>query len=266
MVAGLVGEPKETHDFTKNLVSLTLSHVKVELDLPKPPPDIVEFTRESGEFVEVTVTYPWLPPTCSHCKELCHIANNCLLLPISQKTNSTPKQNPIPRPPSKIYVPKQQSKSNNPPTPFINNPNPNPPSIPAIPSQTASPTSDLPSSSSATPPLPLNYFHPLPSSTPEKNVTTVAPSSKPLPVLPDFRIDTSPPNPRLGLSLKRSCSDPTLSPPHSSFLPPLPASTTQIYNRNPIAPLLLSPPIQPDPNRFSNLVPDSSSQGESPPF
>lgn len=48
LVAGLVGEPKETDDFTKNLVSLTLSHVKVELDLTKPAPDVVEFTRESG--------------------------------------------------------------------------------------------------------------------------------------------------------------------------------------------------------------------------
>uniref|UniRef100_A0A0D3AG74 Uncharacterized protein n=2 Tax=Brassica TaxID=3705 RepID=A0A0D3AG74_BRAOL len=30
-VAGLVGDPKETDDFTLNLVSLTLSHVKVEV-------------------------------------------------------------------------------------------------------------------------------------------------------------------------------------------------------------------------------------------
>lgn len=71
-----MGEPKETDDFTKNLVSLTLSHVKVELDLTKPAPDVVEFTRESGEVVEVLVSYPWLPPTCSHCNELGHIAKN----------------------------------------------------------------------------------------------------------------------------------------------------------------------------------------------
>lgn len=55
LVAGLVGEPKETDDFTKNLVSLTLSHVKVEVDLTQPLPDIVEFERGDGEIVEVSV-------------------------------------------------------------------------------------------------------------------------------------------------------------------------------------------------------------------
>lgn len=58
LVAGLVGEPKETDDFTKNLVSLTLSHVKVKVDLTKPLPSIVEFEREDGEVVEVSVNYP----------------------------------------------------------------------------------------------------------------------------------------------------------------------------------------------------------------
>lgn len=67
LVAGLIGEPKEMDEFTKNLVSLTLSHVKVEVDLTKQHPSIVEFEREDGEVVEVSVHYPWVPPTCSHC-------------------------------------------------------------------------------------------------------------------------------------------------------------------------------------------------------
>lgn len=79
LIAGLIGEPKETDDFTKNLVNLTLSHVKVEVDLTKPLPSVVEFERESGEVVEVEVSYPWVPPTCSHCHELGHILRNCLL-------------------------------------------------------------------------------------------------------------------------------------------------------------------------------------------
>lgn len=54
LVAGLVGEPKETL------------------------PPVVEFERESGEVVEVQVHYPWVPPTCSHCHELGHILRNCL--------------------------------------------------------------------------------------------------------------------------------------------------------------------------------------------
>lgn len=85
LVAGLVWESKEIDDFTLNLVSLNLSHVKVEVDLTQPLPDVVEFTRESGEVVEVSVTYPWVPPTCSHCKELGHISRNCLQLPQKPK-------------------------------------------------------------------------------------------------------------------------------------------------------------------------------------
>ncbi|KAF3497992.1 hypothetical protein DY000_02054939 [Brassica cretica] len=59
LVAGLVGDPKETDDFTLNLVSLTLAHVKVEVDLTKPLPSVVEFESQSGEVVEVSVHYPW---------------------------------------------------------------------------------------------------------------------------------------------------------------------------------------------------------------
>ncbi|KAJ4888507.1 DUF4283 domain-containing protein [Raphanus sativus] len=54
-VAGLVGDPKETDDFTLNM-----------------------FTRQSGEVVEVQVEFPWLPSTCSHCHELGHVVRNCL--------------------------------------------------------------------------------------------------------------------------------------------------------------------------------------------
>nr|VDC94665.1 unnamed protein product [Brassica oleracea] len=86
LVAGLVGDPKETDDFTLNLVSLTLSHVKVEVDLTRPLPRVVEFERQSGEVVEVQVDYPWLPPTCSHCKELGYVVRNCLMY--------TPPKNP----------------------------------------------------------------------------------------------------------------------------------------------------------------------------
>ncbi|CAF2056583.1 unnamed protein product, partial [Brassica oleracea] len=77
-VAGLVWDPKETDDFTLNMVNLTLSHVKVELDLTQPLPSVVEFTRQNGEVVEVKVDFPWLPSTCSHCHELGHVMRNCL--------------------------------------------------------------------------------------------------------------------------------------------------------------------------------------------
>lgn len=62
LVAGLVGHPKETDDFTKNLMSLTVAHVKIEVDLTQPLPSLVEFERQSGEDFEVLVHYPWVPP------------------------------------------------------------------------------------------------------------------------------------------------------------------------------------------------------------
>lgn len=55
--------------------------MKVEVNLSSPLPRVVEFQRQSGEVVEVEVDYTWLPPTCSHCKELGHIIRNCLSLP-----------------------------------------------------------------------------------------------------------------------------------------------------------------------------------------
>lgn len=121
LVAGLIGEPKETDDFTLNLVSLTLSHVKVEVDLTKSLPNVVEFQRQSGEIVEVQVDYPWLPPTCSHCQELGHVIRNCLLYtppkdvpPIAKVPVAKDKQNlsdsvrktPSQKAKSKQYVPK----------------------------------------------------------------------------------------------------------------------------------------------------------------
>ena len=127
LVAGLVGEPKETGDFTRNLVSLTVSHAKVEVDSTKPLPSVVEFERESGEIIEVCVHYPWVPLTCSHCKELGHIVRNCLLytppLPPSKKnplpasTNKTPptvpsSTNKIPPKPSNCSFLHKQNPSN----------------------------------------------------------------------------------------------------------------------------------------------------------
>ncbi|KAJ4906795.1 Uncharacterized protein Rs2_10453 [Raphanus sativus] len=121
LVAGLIGEPKETDDFTLNLVSLTLSHVKVEVDLTKSLPNVVEFQRHSGEIVEVVVEYPWLPPTCSHCQELGHVIRNCLLytppkdappiakVPVAkekQKMSDSVRKTPSQKAKSKQYVPK----------------------------------------------------------------------------------------------------------------------------------------------------------------
>ncbi|XP_056841874.1 uncharacterized protein LOC130495007 [Raphanus sativus] len=188
LVAGLIGDPKETDDFTLNLVSLTLSHVKVEVDLTKPLPNVVEFERQSGEVVEVQVDYPWLPPKCSHCQELGHVIRNCLLytppkdtppmekVPVEkqkQKTSENPKKHSAKSTTGKQYVPKKTIP-------------------PKTPEKTLAQSASLPTSPTAfktpsfTPPSALK--HPLPS--------TESPSDKP----------HKP-------SLKRTRSSPTFSPP-----------------------------------------------------
>ena len=189
-----------------------------------------------------------------------HIAKNCLLLPVPQKPSPPPqptKKNPNSS--NKTYVPKQPAKTT---LQTILTPSPIPPS-------------NLTSSSPTFTPLPVTNQNNLPPSGPEKApstltvitsyLSTFTPSVNPQP-LPNFNIETSPPNPRLRLSLKRSRSDPTLSPPHSSLLPPPPTLANSTSTRTPILPLLLTLPAVPlNTNPFFILAIDSSlSQGESP--
>lgn len=207
LVAGLVGDPKETDDFTLNLVNLTLSHVKVELDLTKPVPNVVEFQRQSGEVVEVQVSYPWLPPTCSNCKELGHVVRNCLHYippppgpapPTTEKVqkqkqkaqvNPTPKKQPLGAPKNKQYVAVKKT----------------------LPSVVTTPSN----------PSPLQHTNPAPSSLPAASVSL--PSSPLVPKTPktvfsvalntDQSTHKSPSDKPQRPSLKRSRSSPTLSPP-----------------------------------------------------
>lgn len=199
LVAGLVGEPKETDDFTKNLVSLTVSHVKVEVDLTKPLPDVVEFERQNGEVVEVMVHYPWVPPTCSHCHELGHIIKNCL--------HYTPPPKAAPEPPSgaKKQDVKRQRKYQ--PKAKL--------------SEQGSAVTPSPTPTVFPPDLVSHFEAALPVSKLAPSVAIVADTMSPLPASsslvrsssnasPVFSSPDPPPRP----SLKRSRSSPTLSPSH----------------------------------------------------
>ncbi|XP_010497168.1 PREDICTED: uncharacterized protein LOC104774207 [Camelina sativa] len=81
-------------EFTRNLVSLSEAHVKVERNLTEPLPSSVEIQRESGEIITISVEYPWVPPTCSHCKDIGHVIRYCPSVAPSwvqkQKTNEKP--------------------------------------------------------------------------------------------------------------------------------------------------------------------------------
>lgn len=259
LIAGLVGEPKETDDFTLNLVSLSISHVKVAVDLTKPLPTVVEYTRESGEVVEVSVTYPWVPPTCSHCKELGHIMKNCLSQP------PPPKHKPVDR---KGKGPVSDETGQKPPNPSENLKNAKEPassdakepsSASAPPSTSAPPASSKEPSSA--PPISSNPLKPLvpppiPSTPTKKPSSTISlPLSSPTfnhpPYFPPplslapFVSPPSPPDHRK--KRPRPCSSPTpsfteqlisFSFPSSSHPPPLllpPASAPPVFGPNPFA-------------------------------
>ncbi|KAG2291193.1 hypothetical protein Bca52824_037862 [Brassica carinata] len=187
LVAGLVGEPKETDDFTLNLVSLTMSHLKVAVDLTKPLPSVVEFTRQSGEVVEVLVTYPWIPPTCSHCKEIGYVMRNCLKLPPPPKkqpppprSSKTPRKNPsepaevapvknkddICKAPSVIIKGATSSSSNATLKGKGVAESPNPPTLPPIPAPSSS--SNSANTPSLPPPRPVSNVDPPGPSTTKK--------------------------------------------------------------------------------------------------
>lgn len=77
--SGLVGEPNETYEYTKNLTNIDVDHVKVHADLTSLLPPVIELKRQNGEIFSVNVEYPWTPPSCSFCKQKGHIQKDCLL-------------------------------------------------------------------------------------------------------------------------------------------------------------------------------------------
>lgn len=274
LVAGLVGEPKETDDFTLNLVSLTLSHVKVAVDLTQPLPDVVEFTRESGEVVEVTVFYPWVPPTCAHCKELGHISKNCLQLPKQSKKPSPATQSKEKKASAAEFVPPSSQK-------VKKSAEPDPPVLPVLEkllsdlsALSQAPAPSLSSSSQILPnpqsqPSPLSSF-PLSSSSinlPSPPSSSPLPSSTSLPLL-------SPSNPQNQLVLfaksPSHSSSPDPRPPlkrsrPSSSQQSFPSFTDQLnfFSKPPIKPPAPSVPPDPSPfhlsNPFTLLSPHGSS-------
>ena len=244
LVAGLVGEPKETDDFTKNLVSLTLAHAKVEVDLTKPLPDVVEFTRQSGEIVEVLVSFPWLPPTCSHCKELGHVVRNCLLVPLPPKAppanpskNKTPT---IPKTPSGINLHLKtptKTPSKTPTKTLLKN-------HPSSSSSVPSPSLSLPE---PCPVVPVGSNNSVASVTIHSGLPSTSKNLKPLSssslfVPPPFSFASiknpslDVPSPTYQPSLKRSRSDPSISPPNNLSLfsnssrPPICPYTTNQFS------------------------------------
>ncbi|KAG5396308.1 hypothetical protein IGI04_018122 [Brassica rapa subsp. trilocularis] len=93
LAAGLVGEPIETDDYTKNLTDLNIAHVKVEADLTKPLPSYGELLRQNGDIIPIDINYPWVPPSCTHCLKIGHVVKDCIFAPTPADVHDSPDTN-----------------------------------------------------------------------------------------------------------------------------------------------------------------------------
>ncbi|XP_056850409.1 uncharacterized protein LOC130499922 [Raphanus sativus] len=85
-IAGLVGEPKYLHPTTANKTNLEVAKVLTIIDPRQPLPEAVNVQFESGDISRVIVSSPWMPPVCSHCKEIGHNIKRCPSAPITCNT------------------------------------------------------------------------------------------------------------------------------------------------------------------------------------
>lgn len=77
LVAGLIGHPVEANEFTIRMISLDVAHLKVRAYFTKPLPPLVELLWDDGSIIPISVTYPWVPPSCTCCKQLRHLEARC---------------------------------------------------------------------------------------------------------------------------------------------------------------------------------------------
>ncbi|RID51920.1 hypothetical protein BRARA_H02553, partial [Brassica rapa] len=84
-IAGLVGHPKYLHPTTANKSNLEVAKVLTIIDPREPLPEAVNVQFDSGHICRVTVSSPWMPPVCSHCKEIGHSIKRCPSAPITCK-------------------------------------------------------------------------------------------------------------------------------------------------------------------------------------
>ncbi|KAG7547838.1 Reverse transcriptase domain [Arabidopsis suecica] len=80
-IAGLVGDPKFLHPSTANRTNLEVAKVFTLIDPRKPLPEAVNVQFESGEIRRILVSSPFMPPVCSHCKQIGHSLKHCKLAP-----------------------------------------------------------------------------------------------------------------------------------------------------------------------------------------
>lgn len=94
VVASGIGEPLHTEKSRLDPYHFGDTKVKVEIDLSKSPPEVVEVRDTPGNAVRVNVEYPSLPPRCLNCGKFGHLINRCRKAPM-QKPQSQKKDKVI---------------------------------------------------------------------------------------------------------------------------------------------------------------------------
>lgn len=77
VVASGVGEPLHTEKSRLDPFHFGDTKVKVEVDLSKSLPEVVEVRDTQGNAVRVDIEYPSLPPKCINCGRFGHLLNRC---------------------------------------------------------------------------------------------------------------------------------------------------------------------------------------------
>ncbi|CAF1705090.1 unnamed protein product [Brassica napus] len=80
-IAGLVGHPICLHPTTENLTNIEVAKVYTVIDPTKHLPNYVNASFESGDIRRISVSCPWLPSICSHCKKVGHTISRCKSAP-----------------------------------------------------------------------------------------------------------------------------------------------------------------------------------------
>lgn len=250
--AGLVGEPKETDDYTKNLTNIGIAHVKVEADLTLPLPSVVELKRQNGDVIPVEVEYPWVPPSCSHCQQIGHIFKDCLTAN-PKWVPSDSRQKDKKESPSTTDLPPQPD----PPLPTPSSAAPSTSSIPVSPSSPINPPAILQPSTSALSPIfttPSSVSN-CSFSTPVSTIFSDSSSSSSIVSLPvQFSRRETP------FRHKPSLKRPHVSPPLSPVISPNPFA---LLNAHPNKTLKLSTA---SPNNFKALKLTSEKNQNHPPL
>ena len=77
VVASGIGDPLHTEKSRLDPYHFGDTKVKVEIDLSKAPPEVVEVRDTQGNSVRINIEYPSLPPKCINCGKYGHLINRC---------------------------------------------------------------------------------------------------------------------------------------------------------------------------------------------